>query len=83
MLVKGALSADIQKFVTELNKKEQKDLNIVIKKFSDNMEDNIYKAIKKLQITIPPGTIIVLGGNGGGPVTCTNAAPIVIQNAIT
>jgi len=79
MLVKGELSAEIFNFIIELNRKEQKDVKLAIQQFSDSLEDKMYTAIKKIEITIPPGTIIVTGGNSGGPVSCSNIAPIVLN----
>ncbi len=83
MLTQGDISNDIIQFVTELNNIEQKNKQKAIKQFATKLEKTIFKSIRKIQITIKPGTIIVTGANAAGPVSCTNPAPIVIQLSVT
>jgi hypothetical protein len=77
-LVSNVLSTKIQIFIKSLNAVEQKDADKAIKKFADELEKDIYSAIKSADIIIPPGLIQVMTPAGPG----SNAAPIILQNVI-
>lgn len=81
-LVKGALAKQIEAFIKTQASKTQEDSDAAIKQFAENLEEQVYGSIKSVTITIPTGLINVTGANGGGPVVCTNAAPIVLDLAI-
>ncbi len=77
-LIPGAISNKLKTFILELNAEEQKDKNVAIDRFCQEIESDIYKAIRSTTIVFPPGSIIVLTGTG----PATNPQPIIIQNAL-
>lgn len=78
-LVKSTLSVNLQNFIEENGAKVQEDSDEAIKKYCEKLEDLIYISIKSLTITIPPGTITLVGTSPTGPVTVTNTQPIVLS----
>ena len=80
MLVKGKLSKQLYNNIKEKNSKpiELKDIDKSLKSSCDFLEKLVYEAISSIVITLPPGTVVVVGS----PTTQTNATPIVIQGTI-
>lgn len=78
MLIKGQIKAKLKAFILTLNKVEQKDSDKAIDLFCGEIEDEVYSAIKKADIYIPIGAIIVTTVNG----PATNPAPIVIKGGL-
>lgn len=78
MLEPGLISKPLKKFIEKMNKQKQTDANKSIADFSQEMETIIFKAIKKATITLPPGSIQVVGS----PSAQANAAPITLNNTI-
>lgn len=75
MLIAKILADQLQQFIQNQNAQPQKDQNAAIQAFAQEQENLIYQAVKNLQITIPPGVIIVAGPSGA----MTNATPIVLS----
>jgi len=82
-LVAQQLATTMKAFIVQVNAKEQTDVDAAIMAFCNELENVIYAAIKSQTITIPPGAIIATGANGGGPIVCTNANPVIINGTIT
>lgn len=83
MLVPGVLANKFKAFVLELNQTKQKDKESAIDRFCKELESEVYTANKSITITIPSGAIILTGANSGGPVVCTNTAPIILNKVVT
>lgn len=77
MLVKGTISKLLIDFVDKIKNVEQSNADQIIKAEAENTEKAIYKAIKSIQIVLPPGSIIVQGTG-----IATNAQPIILNNVI-
>ena len=82
MLTPGVLASEMEAFMLATQQMKQEDAKVAIHNYCDSMEKAIYNAIRNVQITIPSGMIQTVGGNGGGPVTCVNVAPIIIQGTL-
>lgn len=77
-LIAGALKSKLKAFILTLNKVEQKDSDKAIDQFCTEIEADVYSAIKKADIYIPIGAIIVTTVNG----PATNPAPIIIKGGL-
>lgn len=85
MLITNKLSSELYNFIktSNNNKVPEEKIEESIRNFCNEQEKIIYDAIKSATITIPPGSLIVVGANGGGPVSCTNAQPIILNLIIS
>jgi hypothetical protein len=83
-LEKGLISKRLAEFIKSQNEQKVEDPNVAIDKYCEELEDEIFDSIKKqsIKIIIPTGAISVTGANAGGPVLCTNVAPIVIDETV-
>lgn len=78
-LVPGQLATSMKGFVQAANKMKQEDANAAIEKYCQQLETVIYNAIRSMTITIPPGSIVTVGG----PTTQANVNPVIIQGTIS
>ncbi len=76
-LIKGLLASKITAFIVKQQTSVQTDPTQAINQFSQQLEDEVYAAIKSITITIPPGLPIV---TSVGPATVVG--PILIQGTI-
>lgn len=77
-LVQGQLAKSMKAFIKTLNNKTQEDADVAITLYCNEMEKDIYAAIKSITITIPSGMIQVAGPSGA----MTNPAPIVLNEIV-
>lgn len=77
-LVPGQLATSMKSFIQAANQMKQEDANVAIEKYCQHLERIVYDAIRSITITIPPGSIVTVGG----PTTQANANPVIIQGTI-
>lgn len=68
--------------IDEANKAEGATIESVQEQYASKISDWVDTFLKSQKVTIPSGAITVSGANGGGAVTCTNTAAIVLENVI-
>lgn len=78
MLTPGVVKDAVTGFLNQTNSSEQEKA-ASIEAFATMIENVVYDAIKSAKITIMTGLVVV----SGSPSTQTNAAPIIVENAIT
>jgi hypothetical protein len=77
-MIAGKFASTFEAFILKLNSIEQKDKEEVIKQFCQQLENDIYAAIKDIVIVIPPGIIQVQGSPGAQ----ANIIPITLKQGI-
>lgn len=77
MLVPGKFAQDLLSHIEDKNNSviEKENIKQAIIDYCNKLEELIDERIKSIQITIPPGGIVV----AGSPTTQTNVVPIIIS----
>lgn len=75
MLSPGVFAQKLLSIIHKSNNKPVSNVEQAIQDYCINQENLIYETIKNIQITIPPGLVIVAGPAGA----MTNPEPIVIS----
>lgn len=78
MLREGLLAKKMKSFIKNANSMSQTDSEKAIDNFCTEFENDIYNAIRSITITIPAGTINVVGS----PSAQANVTPIVLTAVI-
>ena len=81
-LIAQAFAGKLKAFILQINTVEQDDKDAAITAFCNELETDVYNAIKSITITIAPETIVVEGVNSGGPIVATNISPIILVNSV-
>lgn len=79
MLISGQIKKSLYTFMKSQNSQVIEDTDSALKKFSEEIENVVFEAIKSATITIPPGGIIVQTSTGPG----SNIQPIVLSLSIS
>jgi hypothetical protein len=83
MIQETAISKEIADFIKSQNSQQQDKSEDAIQAFADKLASVIVSAIKSADVNIITGLVVVTGANGGGPITATNPAPIVIKEGLS